>query len=115
MGGTVLRTTRRRDWVKFHSEKHEESREEKYPTLLAHLTNSECTAGSKTFSLNLGTLRQASSRGHHKGNTCPHVPWKWKRLVPSSTLLGKKLPADGDELPRLSRAAGSLKKLRLTL
>lgn len=47
---TVLRTIRR-DWVKFHSEKHEESRREKYPTPLAYLTSYECTAGSNNFSL----------------------------------------------------------------
>lgn len=45
----------------------------------------------------------------------PHVPEQWKRLVPSSALPGEMLPADGDELPRVRRAAGSLKKLGLGL
>lgn len=50
IGGTVLRTVRG-DCVKFHGEKHEESRGEKYPTLLAYLTSYECTVGSDNFSL----------------------------------------------------------------
>lgn len=84
VGGTVLRTIRG-DWVKFHGEKHEESRGKKHPTLLAHLTCYECTVGSDNFSLKptylvLGFFLSSQHRQHEPVFMCPSSGKGWCHL-----------------------------------